>query len=146
MASPEYHCQLVLVTKQTAVFHAPSAGSAEEAEAERQVLLQPAEGVEEQHADQREAEHRHGVGAPVLVGVGVDAQHAVRRPLDGEVLRRGVDVGEVAAQERHGDGEQHHEDRDLAEGGSKAAHLDASDPGRPPARASNPKTARVRST
>ena len=27
-ASPEYHCQLVLVTKLTAVFQAPSAGSA----------------------------------------------------------------------------------------------------------------------
>ena len=53
-----------------------------EAERERQVLLQPAEGVEHEDADQREAEHREGVGAPVLVGVGVDAQHPVGRPLD----------------------------------------------------------------
>ena len=27
-ASPEYHCQLVLVTNETAVFHAPSLGNA----------------------------------------------------------------------------------------------------------------------
>ena len=45
-ASPEYHCQLVLVTNETAVFQAPSAGSAGEAERERQVLLQPAEAEE----------------------------------------------------------------------------------------------------
>ena len=27
MDSPEYHCQLVLVTNETAVFHAPTAGT-----------------------------------------------------------------------------------------------------------------------
>ena len=84
-ASPEYHCQLVLVTKLTAVFQAPSVGQRREAERERQVLLEPAEAEEQQDADQREAQHRHGVAAPVLVGVGVDAQDPVRRALDREV-------------------------------------------------------------
>ena len=102
-ASPEYHCQFVFVVNETAVFQAPSAGQPGEAEGQRQVLLQPAEAEEQQDADQREAEHRHRVGAPVLVGVGIDAQHPVRRPLDREVLGRGVDVGEVPTEQRHGD-------------------------------------------
>ena len=63
-----------------------------EAERERQVLLEPAEPEQHQDADQAEAEHRHGVAAPVLVGVGVDAQHAVRRALDRQVPVAGVDV------------------------------------------------------
>ena len=121
-ASPEYHCQLVLVTKLTAVFQAPSVGQRGEAERERQVLLEPAEAEEQQDADQAEAEHRHGVAAPVLVGVRVDPQHAVGHALGGQVLVTGIDVGEVAAQERHGEGQEQHERRDLAQRGQDFTH------------------------
>ena len=50
VASPEYHCQLVLVTKETAVFHAPSLGQGGMPIVERQVVLEASEPEQEQDA------------------------------------------------------------------------------------------------
>ncbi|GAA4369295.1 hypothetical protein GCM10023146_15930 [Nocardioides caricicola] len=109
------------------------------------MLLEPAEGVETEQADQREAEHRHRVGPPVLVGVRVDAQQPVRRALGREVPGRRVDVGEVAPEERDREGQGGDEHRDLAESGSELAHLSLRSRA-PTSTASSPKATRVRST
>jgi hypothetical protein len=50
-------CQFVLVTNDAAVFQ-PAPGHTREAEAQRQVRLEPLQGVEEQHADGGEREQR----------------------------------------------------------------------------------------
>ena len=93
-----------------------------EAEGERQVLLEATDAVEDQDADHAEAEDREGVGPPVLVGVRVDPQHAVRRPFDGQVPVAGVDVGQEPGQRRDRQDEQDDECCDLTERREDLAH------------------------
>ena len=71
-ASPEYHCQFVLVTNETAVFQAPSAGSAAMPSESGRCCWSRPKREQREDAHQREPEDRGQVGAPVLVGVGVD--------------------------------------------------------------------------
>ena len=101
-ASPEYHCQFVLVTNETAVFQAPSVGQRREAERERQVLLEPAEA--EEHAGCRPARSRAPTWRSVRQCWSASGSTRSTRyddALDGEVLarwcRRGRGSGPGAA-------------------------------------------------
>ena len=143
-ASPEYHCQFVFVTNETAVFHAPSLGRAGmPIESGRCCCSRPKPNRTSTPTSEKPSTDV-SVAAPVLVGVGVDAQHAVRRPLDGEVPRRGVDGSQVAPQERHGHGEQRDQETDLAEGGAGVAHRPSLRSMTPASSATDAKNATVR--
>ena len=72
--SPAYACQLVLVRKLTAVLKlSAGADRGQVVRVERQVLLQPQQRVGEQEAHQAERQQRHGVAAPPLLALFVDA-------------------------------------------------------------------------
>ncbi len=67
--SPEYDCQLVLVTKLTAVFHAWSGLTAGKPSESHELVLHPLEQVQEQDRYRREGQHAAGVDAPGLLAV-----------------------------------------------------------------------------
>ena len=80
-----------------------------------QAALRPLDEVEQQHADDPEAEHGDGIANPALLLVFVDAADPVNRPFDGAQHRR--KPGAVAAQdvieiEANRFGQQQHEAKD----------------------------------
>ena len=81
--SPLYACQLVLVTKLTAVFQA-TAGEMrlDPGGVPGQVTLEPEQPVERDHRDGAERQERQPVGRPALFGRRVDAAQPVDEPLD----------------------------------------------------------------
>ena len=68
----------MLVTNEAAVFQARAGGTLAMPERQQQVVLQPLHAVQEQHADHGERQHAAQVGAPLLVGLRVDADQPCR--------------------------------------------------------------------
>lgn len=79
----------------------------------------------------------------MLVGVGIDPQQAVGRPLEPQVALGGVDPGEVATQERDRHRQRGGQDEDLQDGRSGGTHRSPPRSSRPSRSASPAKEARV---
>ena len=81
--SPEYDCQFVLVTKLTAVFHAPVRHRPGRSPSDsHRWFCTRWNSVQEQDRDRGERQHAAGVDAPGLLGVRVDPDQPVDAPLD----------------------------------------------------------------
>ena len=104
--SPEYACQLVFVTKLTAVFQA-ARGSSRVPGSLRCSGSFPCSNCrkQEQDADRGEGEHAAGIGAQVCSDFRVGADQPVDDALTARCLVGGVDAVHVVA-ERHVDGRE----------------------------------------
>ena len=117
--SGTYDCQFVLVTNEIAVLNAIPGSTGAAAEAQRQQPLQPLQQVEQHDREEREGQQRGGVAGPALLGVRVDPDHPVERPLDPPVPPVGVDGGQVVAERHVHRGEEQQEDAELDEPGHR---------------------------
>ena len=85
VASPEYACQLVLVTNDAAVLNASAGSTPGNPSDSGRSDWNRCSAYSSTHADEREGEHRRGVHRPALVGARVDSDDAVDDALDAQV-------------------------------------------------------------
>ena len=112
----------MLVTNETAVLNAMPGVDRAAVEAQRQQPLQALEQVEQHDRDEREGQQRGRVAGPALLGVRVDPDQAVERPLDPPVPPVGVHGGQVVAERHVHRGEEQQEDAELNEPGRRGGH------------------------
>ncbi len=117
--SGTYDCQFVLVTNEIAVLNAIPDVDRAPVEAQRQERLQALQQVEQHHREEREGQQRGRVAGPALLGVRVDPDHPVDRPLDPPVPPVGVHGGQVVAERHVHRGEEQQEDAELNEPGHR---------------------------
>ncbi len=93
-----------------------------ESQGQRQPVLEPLQGVEEEHSGGREGQHRADVGGCAHPGVRIGADAAVKEPLDAQMPVGAVDGGHVVAErpvhQRERSDERHH----LEHGGERGTH------------------------
>ena len=88
-------------------------------EAQRQQRLQALQQVEQHDREEREGQQRGRVAGPALLGVRVDPDQPVDRPLDPPVPPVGVHGGQVVAERHVHRGEEQQEDAELDEPGHR---------------------------
>jgi hypothetical protein len=115
-----------LVTNETAVFERDPRVDRAATEAQRQQPLAPLQQVEQHHRQEREGEDGGRVAGPALLGVRVDPDQAVERPLHPPVPRVGVDGSHVGAERHVHRGEKQQEDTELTEPGERGRHQNLS--------------------
>ena len=119
--SPAYDCQLVLVTKETAVLRAVSTSIAAP-RARGSVPWATMNANSSDDADEREAEDGRGIRRPALLGGRVDAAQAVGEALEAPVPRVGEDPRQPRAQGHVDGGEGRDEDSDGEQAAGGLAH------------------------
>jgi hypothetical protein len=90
----------------------------------KQVVLQPLQPVQEQHADRGEGQHAAQVGAPRLVDVRVDAGQLEDAALHPPVLVGGEDARDVVAERDAARGERGDQQGNLQPSCESAVHLE----------------------
>ena len=93
---------------------------------QQQVVLQPLKAVQEQHADRGERQDAPDVRAPLLIGLGVDADQPVEAALDPPVLVAGEDVRDVVAERDVAGGQRGEQQGKLQPARSGATHQNLS--------------------